>query len=105
MNDKDIQTFAKLFVRGSNTKTTEQISREPIELKSDTVHNNDGLFERFNIVECSLEEIETDLVQKLTSFISSVNEIREKDMNFSKAQIAEQKRQDKLVKQLKKTLK
>ena len=104
MNDKDIQLFAKTFVYGTNKVVTEQTSREPIELKDTKSHNGDGLFERFNMVECSLEEIESDLVEKLKLFIETVQVVRESDAKFSKAQIAEEKRQAKVAKKLKQTL-
>lgn len=104
MNDKDIQLFAKMFVHGTNNVVTEQTSREPIELSEAKSSNNDGLLDRFNVTECSLEEIESDLVEKLKSFIDTVNMVRESDTKFSKAQIAEEKRQNKIVKKLKQTI-
>ena len=105
MNDKDIQMFAKMFVYGTDTITTEQTSREPIELKTESTHNGNGLFERHDIMNCSLADIEKDLTEQLSSFIDKVNKTREDDLKFSKAQKAELKRQEKLVKQLKKSLK
>ena len=105
MNDKDIKLFAKLFIQGTRITNIEQTSREPITLHETVGHSADGLFDRFNITECSLEEIENDLIQKLTSFNNQVNKIRESDNKFSKIQLAEDKRQKKIVKELQKTLK
>ena len=105
MNDKDIQMFAKMFVYGTDTITTEQTSREPIELKTESTHNGNGLFERHDMINCSLADVEKDLTEQLSLFIAKINQIRENDLKFSKAQKAELKRQEKLVKELKKTLK
>jgi len=97
--------FAKMFVRGTNETLTTQTSREPIELDTTEKYNGDGLFDRFDMSKCSLQEIEDDLTEKLQLFIEKVNEVRENDAKFNKAQLAELKRQRKVVKQLKKTLK
>lgn len=104
MNKSDIELFAKLYIYGTTDMETEQTSREPIELVSHKKHNKDGLFERFNMTECSLEEIHADFIQKLTEFTDKVNDIRSADFKYSKEQLAELKRQRKLVKQLKQTL-
>lgn len=104
MNKSDIELFAKLYIYGTTDMETEQISREPIELVSTKKHKNDGLFERFNMTECSLEKIHEDLIEKLTGFIKTAEEVRGKDFKFSKEHMAELKRQKKIVKQLKQTL-
>jgi len=104
MNDKDIQLFAKMFVYGTDKVVTEQTSREPINISTSREHNQDGLFERFNMVECSLEGIESYLVEKLMEFTQKLDQIRSSDAVFSKAAKAEEKRQAKLVKKLKQTI-
>jgi len=105
MNEKDIKLFAKMFVCGTESLITEQTSRDPISLSDSKSHNSDGLFERHNIVECSLKDIENDLIDKLTLFTQTVQQIREGDKAFSKKQLAEEKRQAQVVKKLKQTIK
>lgn len=105
MNDKDIKLFAKMFVYGTENLVTEQTSREPITLSENQCHNSDGFFERHNIAECSLKDIENDLIERLTSFIEAIQQVRESDASFSKKQLAEEKRQAQVAKKLKQTIK
>lgn len=103
MNDKDIELFASLMSDGIASFDTEQISREPIELKkidsSAPIVFNEG--RRGNDGRLHIDEVKFELRQ----FAKTVEQIRESDKTFSKAYKAEEKRQAQIVKKLNKALK
>lgn len=101
MNDKDIKLFAKRFVFGYDYVKTTQTSREPIELETKVIIKGESL----DFKNSSLEDIESTLIKQLMSFTRWINDIRDNDAKFSKAQKAEMKRQEKVVKMLKQTIK
>ena len=105
MNEKDIQSFSKLFVYGNTNKITTQTSREPITLEHKDESQNDSLCDRLGVDESLLEKIYEDLLEKLLAYATEVEMIRERDDKFCKAQLIEEKRQKLVEKKLKQTLK
>lgn len=103
MNDKDIELFASLMSDGIASFDTEQISREPIELKNTesqpSIILNEG--RRGNDGTVYFNEVKLEL----NRFSKQVNEIRESDKVFSNEYKAEEKRQAQIVKKLNKIIK
>lgn len=99
MNNKDIGLFAKLFSDGILSFNTEQVSREPIELKHTEIECDNGV-KRFN----GGENLESQLLTELTLYSKEIVSIRESDRVFSKAYKAEEKRQAQIVKKLNKVI-
>jgi len=94
MNDKDIELFVKSFVSGMKGLNTKQISREPIELENSEVVDND-------IKQFDSNDLENNLMVELKLFNRELESIRKSDKVFSKEHLAEERRQNKVVKKLK----
>ena len=98
MNDKDIELFVKSFVNGMQGLNTVQVSREPIQLESTEVTDH-------NIKQFDSSDLENKLMVELKLYNREINSIRESDKIISKEQIAEEKRQGRVVKKLKALIK
>jgi len=102
MNNKDIGLFIKLMSDGVESFDTEQVSREPIELKNiksqPPIVLNEG--RRCDYYTVPIMEVEMELYK----FVKNIGLIRESDKVFSKAYKAEEKRQAQIVKKLNKVI-
>jgi hypothetical protein len=98
MNDKDIELFAKSFVNGMQGLNTTQVSREPIQLNSSEVVDEE--IKQFNST-----DLELNLIIELKLFNKEINSIRASDKVFSNEYKAEEKRQAQIVKKLNKIIK